>query len=88
MAQEEAQEQAQKYKEWGLVVPIAMGLPKSHKFTTIIDNTKKDKDKTPLPFNAIQLGQERWETYAFIDSRANNNTISQSCLESYKMWHW
>ena len=67
MAQEEAQEQAQKCKEQGLVVPIALGLSKRHKFNIITDKNEKDEDVTPPPFIAIQWGKECRQTYAFID---------------------
>ena len=59
-----------------MVVPIAMGLSKRHKFSIIIDDKEKDKDKTPHPFIAIQLGGERQQTYTFIDSGVDGNTIS------------
>ena len=65
-----------KCKQQGMVVPIAMGLSKPHKFSIITDNIKKDKEQTPLPFIAVQLGQERLETYTFIDFGADGNTIS------------
>ena len=53
MAQEEAREWARKCKQQGMVVPLAMGLSKNHKFNIMIDDSKKDKDKTPPPFIAI-----------------------------------
>ena len=75
MAQKEAQEQAQKRKKRGLVVPIAMGLSKRHKFNIITDNIEKDEDVTPPPFIAVCLEKECRQTYAFIDSRVDGNTI-------------
>ena len=53
MAQEESQEQARKRKQQEMVVPLAMGLSKHHKFSKIIVGREKDKDETPLPFIAI-----------------------------------
>ena len=58
-----------------MVVPIAMGLSKHHKFGIIIDDTKKDKDKKLPSFIAVQLGKECQQTYAFRDSRSDGNTI-------------
>ena len=58
MDQDEARERAQKCKEQGLVVPIAMGLSKHHKFNIITNNIEKDEDITPPPSIAIQLGKE------------------------------
>ena len=37
---------------------------------------KNDEDKTPPPFIAVQLGQQKLETYAFIKFGADGNTIS------------
>ena len=80
MAQEEAWEWAQKCKQGGMVVPLAMGISKSHKLNIISIDIKDDKEGTLPPFIALQLGNERLETYAFIDSRAYGNTISyMSC---------
>ena len=52
------------------------GLSKCHKFSIIIDNIKKDEDKTPPPFIAVQLGKKCQQTYAFIDFGGDGNTIS------------
>ena len=67
-----------------MVVPIAMGLSKHHKFRIITNDIEKDKEETPPPFIAIQVGQERRETYAFIDSKANGNTISYELFRKLK----
>ena len=67
MAQEEAWERARKRKQQGMVVPLAMGLSKRYKFTINTTNKEDDEDKTPPPFIAIQMGQERLQTYTFID---------------------
>ena len=84
MAQEEAREQARKIKEWGLVVPLAMVLSKRHKFAIITTDNDKDEDETPPPFIAVQLGKERLETYAFIDSEVDGNTISYELFWTLK----
>ena len=76
MAQEEAWEQERKCKQQGMVVLIAMGLSKRHKFCIITDDMEKDEEKTPPPFIVVQLGKECRQTYAFIDSGADGNTIS------------
>ena len=39
-----------------------MVLSKRHNFNIITNDSKKDKDKTPPPFMAIQLGKERQQT--------------------------
>ena len=59
-----------------MVVPLAMGLSKRYKFTITMTNNGDDEDKTPPPFIAVKMGQERLQTYAFIDSGADGNTIS------------
>ena len=41
-----------------------------------MDDNDKDEDVTPPPFIAIQLGKACRQTYAFIDSGADGNTIS------------
>ena len=41
-----------------------------------IDNIEMDEEKTSPPFIAVQLGKECWQTYAFIDSGGDGNTIS------------
>ena len=72
MAQEEAKERARKRKNGG-VVPLAYGISKRHKFSILeIEND----EETPQPFIAVQIGNERKRTYAFIDSGADGNTIS------------
>ena len=58
-----------------MVVPLAMGLSKRHKFAIITAENEKDEDETPPPFIAIKLGKERQQPYAFIDSGADGNTI-------------
>ena len=65
-----------------MVVPLAMGLSKHHKFSIITDNIGKDKDKTPPPFIVAQLGKERLEIYAFIDPEQMVTPSCMSCLES------
>ena len=63
-----------------MVVPLAMGLSKRYKFTITTINNEDEEDKTPPPFIAIQMGQERLQTYAFIDSGAQMATPSpMSC---------
>ena len=52
-----------------------MGLSKHHKFNIITNEIEKDEDETTPPFIAVQLGKERQQTYAFIDSGADGNTI-------------
>ena len=84
MAQEEASEWAKKLKQQGLVVPLVIGLSKHHKFKIIIDDRKKDEDKTLSPFIAVQLGNEQQQTYALIDSRADGNTISYVLFRKLK----
>ena len=79
MAQEEAQEQARKCKQQGMVVPITMGLSKCDEFNIITDDMEKDKDKTPSSFITIQF-----QTYTFIDSRADGNTISYELFQKLK----
>ena len=53
MAQEEACERAWKQKQGKVVVPLAVGLSKCHKFNTITIYNEDDEDKNPLPFIAI-----------------------------------
>ena len=57
MAQEDVQERVRKYTQQGMVVTIAMGLSKRHKFSIIIDNIEKHKEETPPPFIVVQLGK-------------------------------
>ena len=58
-----------------MVVTLAMGLSKRHKFTIKTDNSEKNEDETPPPFIAVELGKECRQTYAFIDSGTDGNTI-------------
>ena len=39
-------------------------------------------DETPQPFFAVQVGKERLQTYAFIDSGADGNTISYETFQA------
>ena len=66
-----------------MVVSLAMGLSKHHKFSIIIDNSEKDAEETLPPFIAIQLGKEQIQTYAFIDSTADGNTITYELFQTY-----
>ena len=52
-------------------------------FKIIIDEIDDDED-TPQPFIAVQLGKEGIQTYAFIDSRTDGNTISYELFEQLK----
>ena len=67
-----------------MVVPLVMGLSKHHNFSIMTIDSEKDKDKTPPPFIGVQFGQEQQETYAFIDSQANGNTISYELFQTLK----
>ena len=49
-------EQAMICKQHGMVVPLAMGLSKCHKFSIITTNNEDDEEETPLPFISIHLG--------------------------------
>ena len=84
MAHEEAREQARKYKQPGMVVPLAMGLSKHHKFSIIMIDNDKDKDETPPPFIAVHLGQEQTKTCAFINFGVDGNTISYELFWTLK----
>ena len=87
MVQEEACKWSRKHKQCEMVVPFAMGLSKCHKFTIITIDNKDDEEETPSPFIAIQLGNERLETYAFIVSEADGNTISYKLIKQLKYVH-
>ena len=67
-----------------MVVPIVLGLSKRHNFNIIIDESKKDKVKTPPPFIAAQLKKERQQTYTFIDFGADGNTILYELFRKLK----
>ena len=70
-----------------MVVPLAMSLSKQNKFSIIAINNDKDEDETPPPFIAIQLGIDRLETHAFIDSKVDCNTISYELFQKLKGVH-
>ena len=70
-----------------MVVPLALGLSKRYKFTITMTNDEDDEDKTPPPFIAVQMGQERIQTYAFIDTGADGNTISYEMFKTLKNVH-
>ena len=70
-----------------MVVPLALGLSKRYKFTITMTNTEDEEDKTPPPFIAVQVGQEKLQTYAFIDSGADGNTISYELFKQIKNLH-
>ena len=61
-----------------MVVPLAMGLSKRHKFSIITIENDTDEDETPPPFIAIYLGHERLESNAFIDFGATPSRMSCS----------
>ena len=61
-----------------------MGLSKCHKFSIIIADNDKDDDETLPLLIAVQLGQEQKETYAFIDYRADVNTIFHELFQTLK----
>ena len=77
-------ERARKHKQHGMVVLLTMGLSKCHKFNIITTDNADDEEETPLPFIAICLGIERLETYAFIDSGVDGNTISYELFQKLK----
>ena len=53
MTQEEAREWARKCKQRGMVVPLAMGLPKCLKFHITMTNNEDNEKETPPPFIAV-----------------------------------
>ena len=61
-------EWTRKHKQGGMVVPLAMGLLKRHKFNIISSNIEDDEEETLPPFIVVQLENERLETYVFIVS--------------------
>ena len=65
-----------------MVVPLAMGLSKRHKFSIMTVDSEKDEDETPPPFIEVQLGKEQIETYAFIDFGVDRNTISYELFQT------
>ena len=71
-----------------MVVPIMIGLSTWHKFDIMMIDNDMDEDKMPPPFIAVQLlGRERLETYAFINSGADGNTISYKLFKTLKNVH-
>ena len=60
-----------------------MGLTRCNKFKIIADEVGDDED-TPQPFIVVQLGKEGVQTYVFIDSRANVNTVSYELFKQLK----
>ena len=80
MAQEEAGEWARKCRQRGMVVPLAMGLLKFHKFNIITTENENDEEEIAPPFIVLWLGIERLEIDAFLDSKADGNTISYKLL--------
>ena len=75
-AREEARERARKQRNGG-VVPFDQGVTKRRKFKIIKEDVDQDlEEETPQPLIAICTGDEKIQTYAFIDSGADGNTIS------------
>ena len=70
-----------------MVVPLAMGLSKCYKFTITMTNNEDEQNKTPPPFIAVQMGQERLQAYAFKDSSTDGNTISYELFKTLKNVH-
>ena len=59
------------------MIPLAQGVSKRYKYMLIKEGANDAlDDETPPPFIAVQIGKERFPTYAFIDSRVDGNTIS------------
>ena len=74
---EEAKERALKCRNEGGVILFDQGVIKCHKFKIIEENVDQDlEEETPQPFIAIRVGNKEIQTYAFIDSGADGNTIS------------
>ena len=78
-----AKERVYKQKQGRVVVPLAMGLSKYHKFSIITYKIDNDEEMPP-PFIAIKLSNEGIQTYAFIDSRLDVNTISYELFQQLK----
>ena len=75
-ARKEAKKQARKRKNEGMV-PFDQGVTKHRKFKIIQDNMDQDlEEETPQPFIVVCTRKEELQIYAFIDSKANGNTIS------------
>ena len=65
-----------KKRKNGGVVPFDQGVTKRQKLKIIEENVDQIlEEKTPQPFIAVRVGKEEIQTYAFIDSRADGNTI-------------
>ena len=72
-----------------MVVPLVMGLSKCPKFNITMIKNDMDEDEAPPPFITIQLVlQERLESCAFIDSRADGNTVSYELFKTLKDAHF
>ena len=65
------------------MIPLAQGISKRYKFTLVEEDTNEtlDDETPPPPFIAVQIGNERLPTYAFIDSGADGNTISYEIFQ-------
>ena len=79
MAQEAAKLRAQKRK---LVQEISDPM-RIYKMELLRGEDKMEED-TPQPIISIQVGEERLVTQAFIDSGANENTISYELYKQLK----
>ena len=58
------------------MAPFDQGVTKRQKFKIIGENVNQDlEEETPKPFIVICIEKGGVQTYVFIDSRANGNTI-------------
>ena len=59
------------------MVSFDQRVTKCQKFKIIEENVDQHlEEETPQPFIAVRVGKEEIQTYAFIDSGADKNTIS------------